>query len=49
LPEAVIDECQGQAQAWLQTHDAKPVHSWGIVWVVFMWGIFCWLIWRWLS
>ncbi|MEY3697607.1 MAG: hypothetical protein RL631_260 [Pseudomonadota bacterium] len=49
LPKAVIDECQGQAQAWLQTHDAKPVNAWGIVWVVFMWGIFCWLLWRWLS
>ena len=49
LPEAVKDECQRQAQAWLETHDAKPVNAWGIVWVVFMWGIFCWLIWRWLS
>lgn len=49
LPEAVKDECQRQAQAWLETHDAKPVNAWGIVWVVFMWGIFCWLLWRWLS
>lgn len=49
LPEAVKDECQRQAQAWLETHDAKPVNAWGIVWVVFMWSIFCWLIWRWLS
>lgn len=49
LPEAVKDECQRQAQVWLETHDAKPVNAWGIVWVVFMWGIFCWLLWRWLS
>lgn len=49
LPEAVKDECQRQALAWLETHDAKPVNAWGIVWVVFMWGIFCWLLWRWLS
>ena len=49
LPEAVKDDCQRQAQAWLETHDAKPVNAWGIVWVVFMWGIFCWLLWRWLS
>lgn len=49
LPEAVKDECQRQAQAWLETRDAKPVNAWGIVWVVFMWGIFCWLLWRWLS
>lgn len=49
LPKAVKDECQRQAQAWLETHDAKPVNAWGIVWVVFMWGIFCWLLWRWLS
>lgn len=49
LPEAVKDECQRQAQAWLETHDTKPVNAWGIVWVVFMWGIFCWLLWRWLS
>lgn len=49
LPEAVKDECQRQAQAWLETHDAKPVNAWGIIWVVFMWGIFCWLLWRWLS
>ena len=49
LPKAVIDECQGQAQAWLQTHDAKPVHAWGIVWVLSVWSAVCFLLWCWLS
>lgn len=49
LPQAVKDECQSQAQAWLQTHDAKPVNAWGIVWVACVWGIFCLLLWRWLN
>lgn len=49
LPKAVKDECQGQAQAWLQTHDAKPVNAWGIVWVLSVWSAVCFLLWRWLS
>ena len=49
LPEVVKDECQGQAQAWLQTHDAKPVNAWGIVWVLSVWSAVCFLLWCWLS
>ena len=49
LPEDVKDECHRQAQAWIQTHDAKPVNRWGIVWVLSMWAVFCYLLWRWLT
>ncbi|MBU6368762.1 MAG: DUF1232 domain-containing protein [Burkholderiales bacterium] len=49
LPKAVKDECQRQVQAWLETHDAKPVHSWGIVWVLSVWSAVCFLLWCWLS
>ena len=49
LPEAVKDECQRQAQAWLETHDAKPVNAWGIVWVLSVWSAVCFLLWCWLS
>lgn len=41
LPKAVKDECQRQAQAWLETHDAKPVNAWGIVWVLSVWSAVC--------
>jgi uncharacterized membrane protein YkvA (DUF1232 family) len=49
LPDIVKEECQGQAQAWMQTHDAKPVNRWGIVWVLSMWVVFSYLLWRWLT
>lgn len=49
LPKAVKDECQRQAQAWLETHDAKPVNAWGIVWVLSVWSAVCFLLWCWLS
>lgn len=49
LPEDVKDECHRQAQAWIQTYDAKPVSRWGIVWVLSMWAVCCYLLWHWLS
>lgn len=49
LPEDVKDECHRQAQAWIQTHDAKPVNRWGILWVLSMWAVCCYLLWHWLS
>jgi uncharacterized membrane protein YkvA (DUF1232 family) len=49
LPEDVKDECHRQAQAWIQTHDAKPVSRWGIVLVLSMWAVCCYLLWHWLS
>ncbi len=49
LPEDVKDECHRQAQTWIQTHDAKPVNRWGIVWVLSMWAVCCYLLWHWLS
>jgi len=49
LPDIVKEECQGQAQAWMQTHDAKPVNRWGIVWMLSMWVVFSYLLWRWLT
>jgi uncharacterized membrane protein YkvA (DUF1232 family) len=49
LPEDVKDECHRQAQAWIQTHDTKPVNRWGIVWVLSMWAVCCYLLWHWLS
>jgi uncharacterized membrane protein YkvA (DUF1232 family) len=49
LPDVVKEECQGQAQAWIQTHDAKPVSRWGIVWVLSMWAVFSYLLWLWLT
>ena len=49
LPLQVKEDCRLQAQTWMQTHEAKPVSRWGVVWVLSVWSLCAYVLWLWLA
>ena len=48
LPPAVLTECRGQADAWMQSEGAKPRSMAGAVLVVALWLLVGAALWVWL-
>jgi uncharacterized membrane protein YkvA (DUF1232 family) len=49
IPPPVIDECRGQAQAWITANQAKPRNYVAAALIVCVWLAAAWWAWRWLS
>lgn len=49
IPKDVKDACRQNAIEWLQTHQGKPIHRWGILLVVTVWMICLVVLYRWLA
>jgi len=48
IPTDVKNACRQDAIEWLETHQGKPIHRWGILVVVAVWLICLVLLYQWL-
>ena len=49
VPDAVVAESRTAAQAWLETHRAKPRNFIAAAIIIALWMGLAWLLWQWLS
>lgn len=49
IPPSVIDECRGQAQAWITANRAKPRNYVAAALIVCVWLAAAWWAWRWFA
>jgi len=49
IPTDVKDACRRSAIEWLETHQGKPIHRWGILLVGAVWLICLVVLYQWLA
>ena len=49
IPDAVVVECRGRAQAWMDARHPRPRNYIAAAIVVALWTCALWLLWRWLT
>ena len=49
VPEAVVVESRGAAQAWMDAHRPKPRNYIAAAIIITLWTGAAWLVWRWLK
>ena len=49
IPEAVVVECRGKAQAWIDEHRPRPRNYIAAAIFIALWTCGAWLLWRWLT
>ena len=45
-PQAVLQDCRAQAEAWMAQRQRQPVSRWGVVLVLGVWALLAWALWR---
>ncbi len=47
LPQALLQDCRAQAEAWMAQRQRKPTSHWGLAFVLGVWALLAWALWRW--